>query len=80
MKVLIAVSLLLAWGAMAFAKPTPTQRTNVALAHADINIGGAELREREYFEAPQPPVNSGNLYCRLEPVLFDKVLLAQSCR
>ena len=34
-------------------------------------------RERDYFEAPQPPFNSGAFPCRLEPVLFRKTRLAQ---
>jgi hypothetical protein len=36
------------------------------------------MREREYFEAPQSPLKA--FPCRIVPVLFDKVRLAQSCR
>jgi hypothetical protein len=35
------------------------------------------MRERQYFEAPQSPLNA--FPCRLEPLLFDKMRLAQSC-
>jgi hypothetical protein len=36
------------------------------------------MREREYFEAPQSPLKA--FPCRIEPVQFDKVRMAQSCR
>src|SRR4029453_19359022 len=36
------------------------------------------MREREYFEAPQSPLKA--FPCRIAPVPFDKVRMAQSCR
>jgi hypothetical protein len=36
------------------------------------------MREREYFEGPQLPINA--FPCQIEPVLFAKVRVAQSCR
>jgi hypothetical protein len=47
-----------------------------AMQESTGSIGA--MREREYFEPPQSPVNA--FPCRLEPVLFNKVRLAQSCR
>jgi hypothetical protein len=39
------------------------------------NIGSVgAMRERDYFQAPQPP------FCRLVSVLFDTTRLAQLCR
>ena len=77
MKAVTATVLLVALGAVALAKPIPVERPSLALAHSDISISlvGATLEERAYFQASQPPVP-----CRLEPVLFDKARLAQSCR
>ena len=47
---------------------------------AEINIGSVgAMREGDYFEAPQPPFDAGASPCRLEPVLFRKTRLAQSC-
>jgi len=37
------------------------------------------MRERNYFQAPQPPFNA-DAFCRLEPAVFHKMRLAQSCR
>jgi hypothetical protein len=37
------------------------------------------MLEREYFEAPRPPMN-GRLPCRFQSAIFDKVRLAQLCR
>ena len=76
-KALTPIGLLLAFGAVALAKQTPVERPTLALVNADINIGpvGA-MRERNYFEAPQTPFNA----CRLQPSLFNKTRLAQSCR
>jgi len=85
MKPLMVAALLSAFSTVALAKPTPIERLpdinkNMASAEAmqesTVSIGA--MREREYFEPPQPPVNA--FPCRLEPVLFDKVRLAQSCR
>ena len=91
MKALTATALLLALSAVAFAKTNPVDRPRVAFAYADINMGpfGAmrenigsvgAMRERDYFEAPQSPFNAGSFLCRLEPVLFHKTRLSQSCR
>jgi hypothetical protein len=77
-KALTAIALLLALGAVALAKPV--ERTSLALVNADINIGSiGAMRERDYFQAPQPPFNA-DAFCRLEPALFHKTRLAQSCR
>jgi hypothetical protein len=47
---------------------------------SDVNIGPAgALLERDYFEAPRS-TNSGALLCRVEPDVFAKVRLTQSCR
>ena len=88
-KALTAIALLLALGAVALAKP-PVERTSLALVNADINIGSigamrenigsvGAMRERNYFQAPQSPFNA-DAFCRLEPALFHKTRLAQSCR
>ena len=81
MKAVTATVLLVALGAVALAKPIPVERPSLALARADISISlvGATLEERAYFQASQP-VNASGFPCRLEPVLFDKARLAQSCR
>ena len=79
-KALTAIALLLALGAVALAKQTPVERTSLALVNADINIGSVgAMRERNYFQAPQSPFNA-DAFCRLEPALFHKTRLAQSCR
>jgi hypothetical protein len=83
-KALTTIGLLLALGAVALERPT------LALVNADINIGSVgamrenigsvgAMRERDYFQAPQPPFNA-DAFCRLEPALFHKTRLAQSCR
>jgi hypothetical protein len=89
MKALTVTALLLALSVVALAKPNPVERPRFALENADMtmasvgamreNIGpvGA-MRERDYFGAPQSPFNA--FPCRLEPVLFHKTRLAQSCR
>ena len=87
---LTAIALVLALGAVAIAKQTPVERTSLALVNADINISSigamrenigsvGAMRERDYFQAPQPPFNA-DAFCRLEPALFHKTRLAQSCR
>jgi hypothetical protein len=89
MKPLMPVALLLAISTVALAKPTPIERLPLAVnAGINMNMGyvgpvqentgsiGA-MRERQYFEAPQSPLNA--FPCRLEPLLFDKMRLAQSC-
>lgn len=88
MKVLTATVWLLALSPVALAKPNPVDR--VAFVYADINMGlGAmrenigsvgAMRERDYLEPPQSPVNAGSFPCRLEPDVFAKTRLAQSCR
>ena len=79
-KALTTIALLLALGAVALAKQTPVERTSLALVNADINIGSiGAMRERNYFQAPQSPFNA-DAFCRLEPALFHKTRLAQSCR
>lgn len=79
-KALTAIALLLALGAVALAKQTSVERTSLALVNADINIGSiGAMRERNYFQAPQSPFNA-DAFCRLEPALFHKTRLAQSCR
>ena len=91
MKALTATALLLALSAVALAKPNLVDRPHLALANADINISSfgamrenigsvGAMRERDYFEAPQPPFDAGAFPCRLEPVLFRNSRLAQSCR
>ena len=85
MKSLMVAALLSAFSTVALAKPAPIERLpdinkNIASAvpmQENTNSIGA-MREREYFEPPQSLVNA--FPCRLEPVLFDKVRLAQSCR
>ena len=90
-KALTAIALLLALGAVALAKQTRVERTSLALVNADINIGSigamrenigsvGAMRERNYFQAPQSPINAGAFPCRLELDLFDNARLAQSCR
>jgi len=85
MKSLMVAALLSAFSTVALAKPTPIER----LPDINKNMASTEpmqenmssigaMREREYFEPPQSPVNA--FPCRLEPVLFAKVRLAQSCR
>jgi hypothetical protein len=85
MKPLIVVALLSGLSTVALAKTTPIERlpdihknmVSVEAMQASTGSIGA-MREREYSEPPQSPVNA--FPCRLEPLLFDKVRLAQSCR
>ena len=89
MKALTATALVLVLSAVAFAKPNPVEQSRLALVNADINMRSVEamrenigsvgaMRERDYFEAPQSPLNA-SFPCRLEPDLFVKTRLAQSC-
>jgi len=86
MKSLIALVLALA-AAAAAAKPSPVEPVPsanpiaLARASAEFNIGpaGATL-ERNYFRAPKTDSRSGLYLCRIEPSMFAKVLLTQSCR
>ena len=66
MKALPATALILALSSVALAKPNPVERHRLALVNADINMGSVgamranigsagAMRERDYFEAPQPP-------------------------
>ncbi|MGE5772489.1 MAG: hypothetical protein ACM3Z4_10690 [Hyphomicrobiales bacterium] len=91
MKALTATALLLALSAVALAKPNPVERSRLALVNADINMGSVgamrenigsvgAMRERDYFKAPHPPFEADAYPCRLEPTLFAKTRLAQSCR
>jgi hypothetical protein len=88
MKPLISAALLIALSTVALAKPTPIE-LSTALVNAGVNMSSGEsvqentgaigaMREREYFEAPQSPLNA--FPCRIEPVFFEKVRMAQSCR
>jgi len=85
MKPLMVAALLSALSTIALAKTTPIERLpdsnkNMASTEAtqESAVSTGAMREREYFEPPQLPVNA--FPCRLEPILFDKVRLAQSCR
>ena len=91
MRALTATALLLALSAVALAKPNPVERPRLAVVNADMSMGSVgamhenigsvgAMRERDYFEAPQSPFNAGSIPCRLEPDLFAKTRLAQSCR
>jgi hypothetical protein len=88
MKPWIPVALLVVMSPAALAKPTPIEQPAAIVKAATINRGSVvsvqentgsigAMREREYFEATQSPINA--FPCRIEPVLFSKVQLAQSC-
>ncbi len=88
MKTLMATILLLVLHAVALAKPTPDAHLQsdlsinmsaVGVMQENIGSVGA-MRERDYFVAPQEPLNQDAFPCRLKPVLFNKKRLAQSCR
>ena len=89
MKPWMSVALLVAMSPAALAKPTPIELSTEIVKAATINRGSlasvqestgsiGATREREYFEAKQLPINA--FPCRIEPVLFSTVRLAQSCR
>ena len=89
MKTWMSVALLVAMSPAALAKPTPVELPIAIEKAATVNRGSlatmqentgsiGAVREREYFEARQSPINA--FPCRIEPVLFSKVRLAQSCR
>jgi len=86
MKSLIVLALALATAAAA-AKPSPVEPVRsanpiaLARASAEFNIGpaGATL-ERNYFRGPEADSGAGLYFCRVEPDMFAKVRLAQSCR
>ena len=88
MKIFTVASLLLAFNVAALAKPNPVEQQYLAFANADINtdaVGDEKtgsvraMHERDYFFAPLPTFNAGVFPCRLEPILFHKARLAQSC-
>ncbi len=80
MKELTAVALLLALSAVAGAKPAPVEPLRPPDdVGKNISSVGAVL-ERDYFRAPQPQFNAGGFPCRLQPSVFDKTRLAESCR
>jgi hypothetical protein len=87
MKVLGAAILVLTSTAAAVAKPSPVDPVRSASpmaltqASAEFNNGpaGATL-ERNYFQAPDSGSHSGLYLCRLEPSMFAKVRLTQSCK
>ena len=89
MKPLMPAALLIALSTVALAKPGPIELPTAIVTPGITNMGSVgsvqentgsigTMREREYFEAPQSPINA--FPCRIEPVLFNKVRLAQSCR
>ena len=88
MKPLMPAALLIALSTVALAKPTPIELptakvkvgiTNMGSVGVQENTGSiGAMREREYFEGPQLPINA--FPCQIEPVLFAKVRVAQSCR
>jgi hypothetical protein len=88
MKAFTVAAILAALTATAVAKPVPVKNLNpmedlnpaFARVDVDINSGPAgAMLEREYFEAPRPPM-SGGLPCGFQSAIFDKVRLAQLCR
>ena len=90
MKPLMPAALLIALSTVAaIAKPTPIELPTALVDPGIMNMGSGgsvqentgsigAMREREYFEAPQSPLKA--FPCRIKPVLFDKVRMAQSCR
>ena len=89
MKPLVPAALLIALSTVALAKPTPIELPTALVDAAVMNLGSGgsmqentgsmgAMREREYFEALPSTVKA--FPCRIEPILFDKVLMAQSCR
>jgi hypothetical protein len=89
MKPLMPAALLIALSTVALAKPTPIELPTALVDAAVMNLGSGgsmqentgsmgAMREREYFEAPQSTLKA--FPCRIKPVLFDKVRMAQSCR
>ncbi len=86
MKGLVALAFFLVLIAVAGAKPAPVEEPRAALAlnETDIAIGPrwtprAATLERDYFEAPQAQFSVGSFPCRLQPTVFEKTRLAQSC-
>lgn len=87
MKSVFAVAIFLALTAAATAKLAPVvdlvrsaDRTGALASNdVDIYISPSATRERDYFQAPRSQFNTGNVSCRLQPSVFDKTRLAQSC-
>jgi hypothetical protein len=86
MKSLLALVLALTTAA-AIAKPSPVEPARsvnpvaLARASAEFNIGPAgAMLERNYFRAPETDSRSGLYLCQVEPSMFAKVRLTQSCR
>jgi hypothetical protein len=81
MKKLVAIALVLVFGAAAHAKPAPVDPHSIALS-PDMAISSepaATTLERDYFRAPQADYAAGRVFpCRLR--VFDKTRLALSCR
>ena len=89
MKPWMSIALLVAMCPVALAKPTPIELPTALVNAGVMNMGSGgpvqentgsigAMREREYFEAPQSTLKA--FPCRIKPVLFDKVRMAQSCR
>jgi hypothetical protein len=83
MRNVIALALLLAFGATAQANYAPVDVQRAEIAPDDLAIStrpaGATL-ERDYFRAPQPADSIGRaFFCRPQRPIFDKTRLAQSC-
>src|SRR5262249_39539143 len=88
MKAWIPVALLVVMSPVALAKPTPIELpapiVKAGIMHRSTHAAVQEQTgsvwpepEREYFEATESPINA--FPGRIEPVLFSKVQLAQSC-
>lgn len=85
MKALTAFAMLLAlcvtFGATAQAKVAPLESQAVVTASDDwASSRSAEMREADYFRAPQSPVTERDYPCRLQLRMFEKTRLAQSCQ
>ena len=83
MRNVIALALLLGFGAAAQANYAPVDVQRAEIAPDDLAVAtgpaGATL-EREYFHAPHRPTRSDRAFlCRSQRPIFDKTRLAQSC-
>ena len=88
MKPLMPAALLIVLNTVALAKSTPIELPTAIVKGGIMTMGSVgvqentgsigAMREREYFEGRQSPINA--FPCRIEPVLSDKVRVAQSCR
>jgi hypothetical protein len=84
MRTLLALTLLVVFGAAVQAKPAPVERQPKVLAPEDSAMVtgpiGAML-ESDYFRAPQTPSAATRVFpCRLQLRVFDKTQLARACR